>query len=76
MNDGPAILVTGGAGYIGSHCCRALVAGGLELKLKSSDDLTYISAGQEHSLSTALLEAEPLGRTNPTMRSHQKIDRR
>jgi hypothetical protein len=30
----------------------------LELKLNSSDDLTYISAGQEHSLSTALLEAE------------------
>jgi len=24
MADGPAILVTGGAGYIGSHCCRAL----------------------------------------------------
>jgi UDP-glucose-4-epimerase GalE len=28
MNDGPAVLVTGGAGYIGSHCCRALVAAG------------------------------------------------
>ena len=28
MNDAPAILVTGGAGYIGSHCCRALVAAG------------------------------------------------
>jgi UDP-glucose-4-epimerase GalE len=28
MNDGPAILVTGGAGYIGSHCCRALAAAG------------------------------------------------
>jgi UDP-glucose-4-epimerase GalE len=28
MNNGPAILVTGGAGYIGSHCCRALVAAG------------------------------------------------
>jgi len=24
MDDRPAILVTGGAGYIGSHCCRAL----------------------------------------------------
>ena len=24
MADRPAILVTGGAGYIGSHCCRAL----------------------------------------------------
>ena len=28
MNDSSAILVTGGAGYIGSHCCRALVAAG------------------------------------------------
>ena len=28
MNDRPAILVTGGAGYIGSHCCRALTAAG------------------------------------------------
>ena len=28
MNDQPAILVTGGAGYIGSHCCRALDAAG------------------------------------------------
>ena len=28
MSDGPAILVTGGAGYIGSHCCRALAVAG------------------------------------------------
>ncbi len=28
MSDRPAILVTGGAGYIGSHCCRALAAAG------------------------------------------------
>jgi UDP-glucose-4-epimerase GalE len=28
MSGGPAILVTGGAGYIGSHCCRALAAAG------------------------------------------------
>jgi len=28
MNDAAAILVTGGAGYIGSHCCRALAAAG------------------------------------------------
>src|SRR5436305_9088353 len=28
MNDRPAVLVTGGAGYIGSHCCRALEASG------------------------------------------------
>lgn len=24
MNDKPSVLVTGGAGYIGSHCCKAL----------------------------------------------------
>jgi UDP-glucose-4-epimerase GalE len=30
MNDRPAILVTGGAGYIGSHACRALEAGGYQ----------------------------------------------
>jgi UDP-glucose-4-epimerase GalE len=28
MNERPAILVTGGAGYIGSHCWRALAAAG------------------------------------------------
>jgi len=28
MSVGPAVLVTGGAGYIGSHCCRALLAAG------------------------------------------------
>ncbi len=28
MSGRPAILVTGGAGYIGSHCCRALAAAG------------------------------------------------
>src|SRR4030081_4007329 len=27
MNE-PAVLVTGGAGYVGSHCCRALTAAG------------------------------------------------
>ncbi|WP_343714468.1 UDP-glucose 4-epimerase GalE [Inquilinus sp.] len=27
-NDKPAVLVTGGAGYIGSHTCKALVAAG------------------------------------------------
>ena len=28
MSDNPVILVTGGAGYIGSHACRALLAAG------------------------------------------------
>ena len=30
MSDRPAVLVTGGAGYIGSHCCRALAAAGYD----------------------------------------------
>ncbi len=30
MSDRPAILVTGGAGYIGSHACRALSAAGFQ----------------------------------------------
>ncbi len=30
MNNSPAILVTGGAGYIGSHACRALEAAGYQ----------------------------------------------
>src|SRR6202041_4048876 len=28
LSDRPAVLVTGGAGYIGSHGCRALLAAG------------------------------------------------
>jgi UDP-glucose-4-epimerase GalE len=28
MSDRPAVLVTGGAGYIGSHCCKALLEAG------------------------------------------------
>jgi UDP-glucose 4-epimerase len=28
MSDRPSVLVTGGAGYIGSHCCKALHAAG------------------------------------------------
>jgi UDP-glucose-4-epimerase GalE len=30
MSDRPVVLVTGGAGYIGSHCCRALAAAGYQ----------------------------------------------
>jgi UDP-glucose-4-epimerase GalE len=41
MNDRPAILVTGGAGYIGSHCCRALVAAGY-------DPVTYDNLSTGH----------------------------
>src|SRR6476661_4145202 len=30
MNNRPIVLVTGGAGYIGSHACRALSAAGYQ----------------------------------------------
>src|SRR6185437_9140237 len=30
MSDHSAVLVTGGAGYIGAHCCRALAAAGYQ----------------------------------------------
>jgi len=30
MSDRSAVLVTGGAGYIGAHCCRALAAAGYQ----------------------------------------------
>jgi UDP-glucose-4-epimerase GalE len=30
MNDKPTVLVTGGAGYIGAHCCKALAAAGFQ----------------------------------------------
>ena len=30
MTDRPTVLVTGGAGYIGSHACRALTAAGYQ----------------------------------------------
>src|ERR1700753_2430418 len=30
LTDRPAVLVTGGAGYIGAHCCRALAAAGYQ----------------------------------------------
>jgi hypothetical protein len=30
MSNRPTVLVTGGAGYIGSHCCRALDAAGYQ----------------------------------------------
>src|ERR1700743_1512276 len=29
-SDRPTVLVTGGAGYIGAHCCRALAAAGYQ----------------------------------------------
>ena len=57
MNDRPAILVTGGAGYIGSHCCRALVAAGY-------DPVTYdnLSTGHRGFVSGSLVVGDLLDR--------------
>ena len=44
MNDRPAILVTGGAGYIGSHCCRALAAAGLTFYMFGADEAENAAA--------------------------------
>jgi UDP-glucose-4-epimerase GalE len=41
MSERPAILVTGGAGYIGAHCCRALAAA-------SYDPVTYDNFSTGH----------------------------
>ena len=50
MNHRPAILVTGGAGYIGSHCCRALLAAGYH-------PVTYdnFSTGHRHFVTGSLV---------------------
>jgi UDP-glucose 4-epimerase len=50
MSDRPAILVTGGAGYIGSHCCRMLDAAGYR-------PVTYdnLSTGHRDFVSGALV---------------------
>ena len=56
MSDRPAILVTGGAGYIGSHCCRALVAGGYH-------PVTYdnFSTGHRSFVSGSLVTGDLMG---------------
>ena len=47
MADGRRILVTGGAGFIGSAVCRHMVASGVE-RVVNLDNLTY--SGNLHSL--------------------------
>lgn len=57
MSDKPVILVTGGAGYIGSHCCRALKAAGY-------DPLVYdnLSTGHRAFVSGGLVIGDLLDR--------------
>jgi UDP-glucose-4-epimerase GalE len=62
MNDRPAILVTGGAGYIGSHACRALEAAGYQPIVYDN-----LSTGHRHFVRGPLvigdlLDGRPLAR--------------
>jgi UDP-glucose 4-epimerase len=50
MANRPAILVTGGAGYIGSHCCRALERAGFRPIVYDN-----LSTGHRHFVSGALV---------------------
>lgn len=50
MADRPAILVTGGAGYIGSHCCRALERAGFRAVVYDN-----LSTGHRRFVSGALV---------------------
>jgi UDP-glucose-4-epimerase GalE len=53
MSGRPAILVTGGAGYIGSHCCRALDAAGYQPVCYDN-----FSTGHRHFVTSALVTGD------------------
>jgi UDP-glucose-4-epimerase GalE len=55
MSDRPIILVTGGAGYIGSHACRALTAAGFRPIVYDN-----LSTGHRGFVSTALVVGDLL----------------
>ena len=55
MNDRPTILVTGGAGYIGAHCCKALAAAGFEPVVYDN-----LSTGHRNFVSGALVVGDLL----------------
>jgi len=55
MNDRPTILVTGGAGYIGAHCCRTLAAAGFEPVVYDN-----LSTGHDNFVSGALIVGDLL----------------
>ena len=60
MTDRPAILVTGGAGYIGSHCCRALAAAGYDPVTYSTISRPDIAASSLDRLFSATSKTRPL----------------
>ena len=53
MADRPAVLVTGGAGYIGSHCCRALERAGFRPVVYDN-----LSTGHRHFVSGTLVAGD------------------
>jgi UDP-glucose-4-epimerase GalE len=57
MSDGQAILVTGGAGYIGAHCCKALTAAGFQPVVYDN-----LSTGHRNFVSRVLVEGDLLDR--------------
>jgi len=57
MSDGQAILVTGGAGYIGAHCCKALATAGFQPVVYDN-----LSTGHRNFVSGALVEGNLLDR--------------
>lgn len=55
MSDRPVILVTGGAGYIGSHACRALDAAGYQVLVFDN-----LSTGHRHFVRGPLIVGDLL----------------
>ena len=58
MSDAPAVLVTGGAGYIGSHCCKALTAAGYQPVVFDN-----FSTGHRHFVQGALVSGDLADKT-------------
>ena len=54
MTDRPTVLVTGGAGYIGSHACRALTAAGYQPVVYDN-----LSTGHRSFVAGPLVTGEP-----------------
>jgi UDP-glucose 4-epimerase len=70
MNDAPAILVTGGAGYIGSHCCKALAAAGYHPVVYDN-----LSTGHRNFVTGSLIAGELLDKAVLARAFAQRGDR-
>ncbi len=64
LKGGALILVTGGAGYVGSHCTKELQRRGYEVVVLDNLSEGYRAAVQsEHFVKADLLDREALNRT-------------